>query len=128
MLKEYHYDHLIRWPNGERACVFLTFDFQGGEDVKPDKNGILNYENWSQGEYGPHHDIARYLPRDEEDKVMKKAIAMIQQRTGRRPMGWRSCTQSTNTIELLIENGFTFNTNSFHDELPYLWEHNGKVM
>ena len=121
MLKEYHYDHLIRWPNGERACVFLTFDFQGGEDVKPDKNGILNYENWSQGEYGPHHaiyrllrilkeenvkatfltcgaiaerfpeavqaildhghvveghgynhEIARYLPRDEEDKVMKK--------------------------------------------------------
>jgi peptidoglycan/xylan/chitin deacetylase (PgdA/CDA1 family) len=59
---------------------------------------------------------------------MKKAIAMIQQRTGRRPMGWRSCTQSTNTIELLIENGFTFNTNSFHDELPYLWEKDGKVM
>src|SRR6266567_2790400 len=52
MLKEYHYDHLIRWPNGERAAVFLTFDFQGGEDVKPDKNGILNYESWSQGEHG----------------------------------------------------------------------------
>jgi hypothetical protein len=33
MLKEYHYDHLIRWPNNERAAVFLTFDFQGGEDV-----------------------------------------------------------------------------------------------
>ena len=25
MLKEYHYDHLIRWPRGERATVFLTF-------------------------------------------------------------------------------------------------------
>ena len=127
MLKEYHYDHLIRWPRGERACVFLTFDFQGGEDVKPDKNGVLNYEMWSQGEYGPHHaiyrllrilkeenikatfmtcgaiaerfpqavqaildhghvveghgfnhEIARYLPRDEEDQVMKKTIAMIE--------------------------------------------------
>ena len=177
MLKEYHYDHLIRWPRGERACVFLTFDFQGGEDVKPDKNGILNYEMWSQGEYGPHHaiyrllrilkeenvkatfltcgaiaerfpeavqaildhghvveghgynhEIARYLPRDEEDQVMKKTIAMIQKRTGRRCYGWRSCTQSTNTIELLIENGFTFNTNCFHEELPFLWEKNGKVL
>jgi hypothetical protein len=139
MLKEYHYDHLIRWPQGERAAVFLTFDFQGGEDVKPDKNGILNYEMWSQGEYGPHHaiyrllrilkeenikatfltcgaiaerypeavqailqhghvveghgynhEIARYLPRAEEDQVMKKAITMIQKRTGRRCYGWRS--------------------------------------
>jgi hypothetical protein len=26
--------------------------------VKPDKNGILNYEMWSQGEYGPHHAMA----------------------------------------------------------------------
>ena len=65
MLKEYHYDHLIRWPNNERAAVFLTFDFQGGEDVKPDKNGILNYEMWSQGEYGPHHAIYRVLANSE---------------------------------------------------------------
>ncbi len=177
MLKEYHYDHLVRWPRGERAAVFLTFDFQGGEDVKPDKNGILNYESWSQGEYGPHHaiyrllrilkeenikatfltcgaiaerfpeaveaiiahghvveghgynhEIARYLPRDQESEVMTKAIAMIDKRTGRRPYGWRSCTQSTNTIELLIEHGFVFNTNCFHEELPFLWEKDGKLL
>ncbi|HEY1545897.1 MAG TPA: polysaccharide deacetylase family protein, partial [Xanthobacteraceae bacterium] len=177
MIKEYHYDHLIRWPRGERAAVFLTFDFQGGEDVKPDKNGVLNYEMWSQGEYGPHHaiyrllrvlkeenvkatfitcgaiaerypeavqailaqghvveghgynhEIARYLPRDQEDVVMKKAIAMIEKRTGRRPYGWRSCTQSTNTIELLIENGFVWNSNAFHEELPYLYENDGKLL
>ena len=43
-------------------------------------------------------------------------------------MGWRSCTQSTNTLELLIENGYTFNTNCFHEELPFLYEKNGKVI
>ena len=69
MLKEYHYDHLIRWPRGERAAVFLTFDFQGGEDVKPDKNGILNYEMWSQGEYGPHHAIYRLLRILKEENI-----------------------------------------------------------
>ena len=26
MIKEYHYDHLVRWPKGERAAVFFTFD------------------------------------------------------------------------------------------------------
>ena len=161
---------MSKGARGERAAVFLTFDFQGGEDVKPDKNGILNYEMWSQGEYGPHHaiyrllrilkeenikatfltcgaiaerfpeaiqailahghvveghgynhEIARYLQRDEEFEVMNKAIAMIEKRTGRRPYGWRSCTQSTNTIELLIEHGFVFNTNCFHEEMPFLW-------
>src|SRR6202023_1575552 len=127
MLKEYHYDHLIRWPRGERAAVFLTFDFQGGEDVKPDKHGIyrllrrlseenikstfltcgaiaerfpnavkaiLDHGHVVEG-HGYNHEIARYLPRDQEDQVMKKAISMIQKRTGRRCYGWRSCTQST---------------------------------
>ena len=75
--------------------------------------------------HGYNHEIARYLPRDQEDQVMKKAIAMIQKRTGRRCYGWRSCTQSTNTIELLIDNGFVFNTNCFHEELPFLWEKDG---
>ena len=69
MLKEYHYDRLIHWPHGERAAVFLTFDFQGGEDVKPDKNGILNYEMWSQGEYGPHHAIYRLLRILKEENI-----------------------------------------------------------
>lgn len=177
MINEHHFDSLIRWPKGERAAVFLTFDFQGGEDVKPDKNGILNYEMWSQGEYGPHHaiyrllrvlkeenvkatfitcgaiaerfpdavkaildhghvveghgynhEIARYLPREQEDDIMKRAIAMIKSRTGRRPMGWRSCTQSTNSIDLLIENGFAYNTNCFHEEQPFLFEKNGKIL
>ncbi len=177
MVKEYHYDDLMRWPKGERVAVFLTFDFQGGEDVKPDKNGILNYESWSQGEYGPHHaiyrilrilkeegvtasfltcgaiaerypeavkailagghaveghgynhEIARYLPRNEEHEVMRKAVAMIEKRAGTRPVGWRSCTQSTNTIELLMEHGFTYNTNCFHEECPFLWEKDGKIL
>jgi len=78
--------------------------------------------------HGFNHEIARYLPRDEEDQVMKKTIAMIQKRTGRRCYGWRSCTQSTNTIELLIDNGFVFNTNCFHEELPFLWEKDGKLL
>jgi peptidoglycan/xylan/chitin deacetylase (PgdA/CDA1 family) len=177
MLKEYHYDHLIRWQGGERAAVMLTFDFQGGEDVKPDKNGILNYESWSQGEYGPHHaiyrllrilkeenlkatfltcgaiaerypeavravrdeghqveghgyhhEIARYLNREDETQVMRNTIRAIEACTGRRPYGWRSCTQSTNTIELLIEHGFVWNSNCFHEERPFLYEHNGKVL
>ena len=28
----------------------------------------------------------------------------------------------------LIENGFVFNTNCFHQELPFLWEKDGKLL
>src|SRR5262249_29425675 len=76
---------------------------------------ILDHGHVVEG-HGYNHEIARYLPRDEEDQVMKKTIAMVHKRTGRRCYGWRSCTQSTNTIELLIENGFVFNTKCFHEE------------
>ena len=44
---------------------------------------ILDHGHVVEG-HGYNHEIARYLSRDEEDQVMKKAIAMIQKRTGRR--------------------------------------------
>ena len=88
---------------------------------------ILDHGHVVEG-HGYNHEIARYLPRDQEDAMMKKTIAMIEKRTGRRCYGWRSCTQSTNTLELLIENGYVFNTNCFHEEMPFLYENNGKVI
>jgi peptidoglycan/xylan/chitin deacetylase (PgdA/CDA1 family) len=177
MLKEYHYNHLVRWPERQRLAVTLTFDFQGGEDVKPDKNGRINHEEWTQGEYGPntaiwrllkvlkdenvkatfmtcggiaerypeavkaivaaghevaghgyHHETARDLPRAEESKIMAKTNAMILSRAGKRPLGWRSCTQSPNSIELLMEHGYIWNSNTFSHDLPFLWESGGKVL
>jgi peptidoglycan/xylan/chitin deacetylase (PgdA/CDA1 family) len=88
---------------------------------------VLDHGHVVEG-HGYNHEIARYLPRDQEDAIMKKTIAMIEKRTGRRCYGWRSCTQSTNTLELLIENGYVFNTNCFHEEMPFLYENNGKVI
>ena len=37
-MQELHFREEINWPDGYRMAVVLTFDFQGGEDVKPDKN------------------------------------------------------------------------------------------
>ena len=41
--------------------MFLSFDFQGGEDVRPDKNGKMNHEEYTQAEYGPNTGIWRIL-------------------------------------------------------------------
>ncbi len=170
-MQELHFREKINWPDGYRMAVVLTFDFQGGEDVKPDRNGKINHEEWTQGEYGPqtgiwrilrildetgvkgtfltcgaiaerypeaikaiaqrgheiaghgyHHEVARDLTRDEEREVMRKTIEMIEKRSGKRPVGWRSCTQSPNSLELLMEHGFLWNSNSFAHDLPFVWE------
>ncbi len=177
MLREFHYNDRIHWPDSKRVAVTLTFDFQGGEDVRPLPSGMIDNEEWTQCEYGPHtaiwrilrildeegvkatfltcggiaerypdavkaivaqgheiaghgyhHETARDLKREEEDDVQTRTVAMIRERTGRRPYGWRSCTQSPNSIELLMQHGFLWNSNSFSHDLPFLWEADGKVL
>ncbi len=174
MLNDHHHDGRFCWPNNARVAVTLTFDFQGGEDVRPLADGTRDHEEYTQCEYGPHtaiwrilrileeervnatfltcgaiaerfpdavtaiaanghevaghgyhHEVARKLTRDQESEVMNKTIEMIRSRTGQRPIGWRSCTQSPNSLELLMEHGFLWNSNSFSHDLPFLWQSRG---
>jgi peptidoglycan/xylan/chitin deacetylase (PgdA/CDA1 family) len=177
MPRDYHYNDQIAWPDARRIAVTLTFDFQGGEDVRPLPSGKMDHEKYTQAEYGPntaiwrilrildeeavkatfltcgaiaerypdavkaivaggheiaghgyHHEVARDLTRAQETEVMRKTLDMIRARTGRQPIGWRSCTQSENSLELLMEHGFLWNSNSFSHDLPFLWESDGRVL
>ena len=178
MLVEHHAQERTFWPDGCRIAVALTFDFQGGEDVRPDRNGRMNHEEWTQAEYGPntgiwrilrilaenkvkatfmvcggiaerypeavkaivqkghevaghgyHHEVARDLSKEEEREVIRRTTEMIRNRTGKRPVGWRSCTQSPNSLELLMEQGYLWNSNSFSHDLPFVWENgNSKLV
>lgn len=177
MVTEQHHQGRFRWPDNARVAVTLTFDFQGGEDVRPEPDGTRDHEEYTQCEYGPHtgiwrilrildeekvkatfmtcgaiaerfpdavkaivangheiaghgyhHEVARNLTRDQEREVMRKTVDMIRNRTGHRPFGWRSCTQSPNSLELLMEHGFLWNSNSFSHDLPFLWQSNGRTL
>jgi hypothetical protein len=59
---------------------------------------------------------------------MKRTGAIIRSTSGMQPQGWRSCTQSPNSIELLMEHGYLWNSNSFSHDLPFLWEANGRTL
>jgi peptidoglycan/xylan/chitin deacetylase (PgdA/CDA1 family) len=177
MVQEFHKDGPFAWPDGQRIAVTLTFDFQGGEDIRPLANGTINHEEYTQAEYGPntavwrilrileeegvtatfmtcgaiaeryaeavaaivagghevaghgyHHEVARDLARDEENEVMIKTTAMIKDRAGSRPMGWRSCTQSPNSLELLMDHGYLWNSNTFSHDRPFLWQDGERVL
>ncbi|MBI2351561.1 MAG: polysaccharide deacetylase family protein [Deltaproteobacteria bacterium] len=171
MLNQHHAKEKIFWPDGSRLAVALTFDFQGGEDVRPLKDGKINHEEFTQAEYGPntgiwrvlrilgenkvkatfltcggiaerypeavqaivqngheiaghgyHHEVARELTKEEERDVITRTTEMIRNRTGRHPVGWRSCTQSPNSLELLMEQRYLWNSNSFSYDLPFVWD------
>lgn len=177
MVDKHHLDGSFSWPDGHRIAVTLTFDFQGGEDVRPLANGTINHEQYTQAEYGPntaiwrllrileeenvtatfltcggiaerypdaveaivakghevaghgyHHEVARDLTREEEQDVIARTTAMILDRAGAAPVGWRSCTQSPNSLELLMDHGYLWNSNSFSHDLPFLWRDGSKVL
>jgi peptidoglycan/xylan/chitin deacetylase (PgdA/CDA1 family) len=177
MIQDRHLNDALSWPEDRRMAVMLSFDLQGGEDVRPDRNGRINHEEWTQAEYGPqtgiwrilrileetgvkatfltcggiaerypeqvkaivqnghevaghgyHHEVARDLTLEQEREVIQKTTAMIEKRAGKRPLGWRSCTQSPNSLELLMEHGYLWNSNSFSFDLPFLWEHKGSTL
>jgi len=69
MLTERHFKGTFHWPKGIRTAVTLTFDFQGGEDVRPLPDGSMDHEEYTQCEYGPHTGIWRILRLLEEEKV-----------------------------------------------------------
>ena len=58
MVNAFHYDGSFSWPVGRRMAVMLTFDFQGGEDIRP-KDGKIDHEKYTQAEYGPNTAIYR---------------------------------------------------------------------
>jgi peptidoglycan/xylan/chitin deacetylase (PgdA/CDA1 family) len=71
--------------------------------------------------HGYHHEVARDMPREEEKEVIQRATDKIRVISGKRPVGWRSCTQSPNTLEILMEEGYLWNSNSFSYDLPFIW-------
>ena len=177
MVDAIHFNDRLTWPAGYRCAVTLTFDFQGGEDIRPLADGKINHETYTQAEYGPntaiwrilriledekvtatfltcgaiaerypdavkaivakghevaghgyHHEVARDLSRDDENEVMRKTADMIKDRVGTQPRGWRSCTQSPNSLALLMDHGFLWNSNSFSHDLPFLWRDGDRAL
>jgi peptidoglycan/xylan/chitin deacetylase (PgdA/CDA1 family) len=64
------------------------------------------------------------LTEAEEREEMERGIEAIRRATGRAPRGWRSPAAELSPISLplLVEHGFSYSSNFFDDDSPYLLE------
>ena len=68
-----------------------------------------------------------HMEREEERAYIQKAVESITRTTGRRPLGWFSRSgPSLNTREILAEEGFLYDCESFNDDLPFYTQVKGK--
>jgi peptidoglycan/xylan/chitin deacetylase (PgdA/CDA1 family) len=60
------------------------------------------------------------MSRDDEREAIRLAIESITRTTGSRPLGWYCREMSSNTRELVVEEGgFVYDSDSYNDDLPY---------
>ena len=60
------------------------------------------------------------MTREEEREAIRLAVESIAATTGERPLGWYSREMSTNTRELVVEEGgFLYDSECYSDDLPY---------
>ncbi len=78
-----------------------------------------NYEIASHGwRWIDYQSISKSI----EKKHMNKAISSIKKIFGKRPNGWYTGRCSSNTLDLVIDNGgFLYCSDTYNDDLPY-WE------
>ncbi|MFC0527531.1 polysaccharide deacetylase family protein [Phytohabitans kaempferiae] len=60
-VEERFIDDQIAWPGSYRTAVNIVFNYQGNEAAKPGPNGRVDYETYTEQEYGRTKGIARVL-------------------------------------------------------------------
>lgn len=77
--------------------------------------------------HGWIHERNAQLPRDEEERLLRKAVERMTELTGARPVGYRapSWNFSANTLDLLIQMGFLYDSSLMADDRPYELDANG---
>lgn len=81
------------------------------------------------GIHGWIHERNANLPRDEEERLLRKAVERMTELVGKRPVGYRapSWNFSDSTLDLLMEMGFLYDSSLMADDRPYEIVASGKA-
>ena len=80
------------------------------------------------GIHGWIHERNATLPKDEEERLLRKAVDRMTELVGKRPIGYRapSWNFSDNTLDLLMDMGFLYDSSLMADDRPYEIVANGE--
>lgn len=76
--------------------------------------------DWEVASHGLRWIDYQFVSPEQEREHMQRAIALHEEVTGSRPLGWYTGRDSPNTRQLVIEaGGFMYDSDSYADDLPY---------
>ena len=80
------------------------------------------------GVHGWIHERNATLPREDEERLLRQAVQRMTELIGKRPIGYRapSWNFSDNTLDLLMEMGFLYDSSLMADDRPYEIVANGE--
>ncbi len=112
-----------------RAMPITVFGCALALERNPDAAAFIRDADWDVCCHGWRWVEHYKLTEEEERAHISRAVASLQQTTGRRPLGWYCrYAPSVRTRRLLLdEGGFLYDSDAYNDDLPYWVRVGGKA-
>lgn len=129
---QYEYGSRVGWWRlhrlfTERNLPVTIFGIAAALQKNPDAVAAMKEANFEIASHGLRWIQYAEMPEEQERAQIAEAIRIHTEVTGSRPTGWYTGRMSINTRRLLVEaGGFTYDADSFSDDLPYWVETNGQ--
>jgi peptidoglycan/xylan/chitin deacetylase (PgdA/CDA1 family) len=113
-----------------RHDIRATFPITGlTAEWYPEVVDAISADGHEVGVHGYRHVPLFRLDEDEEREEVEAATAAVANAIGgKKPLGWRSPMYSTtpNTLKLLMEQGYLWNSDFHNDDMPYILAQDGR--
>jgi putative urate catabolism protein len=122
---QYEYGSRVGWWRlyrlfTERKLPVTIFGIAASLQKNPEAVSAMKEANFEIASHGMRWIQYAEMPEEQEAAQIAEAIRIHTEVTGTRPTGWYTGRMSVNTRKLLVKaGGFTYDADSFADDLPY---------
>lgn len=112
----------------EREIPVTVFGVAKAMAMNPKATEAMLEADWEVASHGLRWIDYQNVPEAIEREHIEEAIDLHKQLTGQRPLGWYQGRTSPNTARLIAtEGGFTYDADSYADDLPYYDRQHGRA-